>query len=193
MKAYQSNPQLNADRARQRGTDENVPQALAGYRPQIVASLGAGLQAVRNLLPDNTVQSATLASVDDRRHGDPGPVQRLQDRQQRSRRGISGAVRARGACATSGRACCWTRVTAYMNVIANQALVEAQRANVQVLREIQATTKQASRRRRRHADGHGAGRGAVEPGIGRSQRRGSRACASARRSTPRSLANRRRS
>ena len=59
-KAYQSNPQLNAERARQRATDENVPQALAGYRPQIVASLSGGLQAVRNLLPDNTVQSATL-------------------------------------------------------------------------------------------------------------------------------------
>src|SRR5260370_26751131 len=59
-KAYQTNPQLNAERARQRGTDENVPQALAGYRPQIVASLSGGLQAVRNLLPDNTVHSATL-------------------------------------------------------------------------------------------------------------------------------------
>jgi outer membrane protein len=43
VKAYQSNPQLNADRARQRGADENVPQALAGYRPQVVASLSAGL------------------------------------------------------------------------------------------------------------------------------------------------------
>src|SRR5882757_4466838 len=40
-KAYQTNPQLNAERARQRATDENVPQALAGYRPQIVASLSA--------------------------------------------------------------------------------------------------------------------------------------------------------
>src|SRR6185312_2424690 len=60
VKAYQTNPQLNAERARQRATDENVPQALAGYRPQIVASLSGGLQAVRNLLPDNTVQSATL-------------------------------------------------------------------------------------------------------------------------------------
>ena len=58
VKAYQSNPQLNAERARQRATDENVPQALAGYRPQIIASLSGGLQAVRNLLPDNTVQSA---------------------------------------------------------------------------------------------------------------------------------------
>src|SRR6266550_1384020 len=43
-KAYQSNPQLNAERAKQRATDENVPQALAGYRPQIIASLSAGLQ-----------------------------------------------------------------------------------------------------------------------------------------------------
>ncbi|MCC8959074.1 transporter, partial [Bradyrhizobium sp. Pear77] len=30
--AYQANPQINAERARQRGTDENLPQALAGYR-----------------------------------------------------------------------------------------------------------------------------------------------------------------
>jgi outer membrane protein len=43
VKAYQNNPQLNSERARQRATDENVPQALAGYRPQIVASLSSGL------------------------------------------------------------------------------------------------------------------------------------------------------
>ena len=60
VKAYQTNPQLNAERARQRATDENVPQALAGYRPQIIASLSAGLQQVRDLLPGNVVQSATL-------------------------------------------------------------------------------------------------------------------------------------
>src|SRR5262249_59227560 len=47
-------------RAGEGATDENVPQALAGYRPQIIASLSAGLQQVRNLLPDNTVQSASL-------------------------------------------------------------------------------------------------------------------------------------
>ena len=62
VRTYQGNPALNAERARLRGTDEGVPQALAGYRPQIVASLTAGLQAVRVLLPDNTVQTATLRS-----------------------------------------------------------------------------------------------------------------------------------
>ena len=56
-RAYQSSPQLNAERAKQRGTDENVPQALAGYRPQIIASLSAGLQAVRDLFPTNTIQT----------------------------------------------------------------------------------------------------------------------------------------
>src|SRR5262245_65159962 len=59
-RAYQTNPQLNAERARQRATDENVPQALAGYRPQIVASLSAGLQQVRDLLPDNSIQTASI-------------------------------------------------------------------------------------------------------------------------------------
>ena len=60
VKAYQTNPQLNAERARQRATDENVPQALAGYRPQIIAGLSVGLQAVRDQLPGNVIQGATL-------------------------------------------------------------------------------------------------------------------------------------
>ena len=30
VRTYQNNPQLNAERARQRGADEGVPQALAG-------------------------------------------------------------------------------------------------------------------------------------------------------------------
>ena len=34
VRAYQNNPQLNAQRASVRVTDENVPQALSGYRPQ---------------------------------------------------------------------------------------------------------------------------------------------------------------
>src|ERR1700743_655602 len=59
VKTYQNNPALNSERARQRGTDENIPQALSGYRPQLVGSLSAGLQAVRNILPDNTIQGTT--------------------------------------------------------------------------------------------------------------------------------------
>src|SRR3984957_15326076 len=140
VKAYQSNPALNADRARQRGTDENVPQALAGYRPQIVASLSAGLQAVRNLLPDNTVQGATLRPwtigvtvtqvlLKGFKSAKGGRVAEFQF--------LSG----REALRNTGQGVLLDATTVYMDVLANQALVEAQRTNVAVLREIQATTK----------------------------------------------------
>ncbi|WP_074831640.1 TolC family outer membrane protein [Bradyrhizobium lablabi] len=140
VKAYQSNPQLNADRARQRGTDENVPQALAGYRPQIVASLSAGLQAVRNLLPDNTVQSDTLR---------PWTIGVTVSQVLFNGFKTANSVRVaefqvqsgREALRNTGQGVLLDAVTAYMNVLANQALVEAQRTNVAVLREIQATTK----------------------------------------------------
>jgi outer membrane protein TolC len=35
VQAYQNNPSLNAQRASLRATDENVPQALSGYRPKL--------------------------------------------------------------------------------------------------------------------------------------------------------------
>src|SRR5690242_16065865 len=49
VRAYQGNPQLNAERAKLRGTDEGVPQALSGYRPQVTVGLSAGLISLRNL------------------------------------------------------------------------------------------------------------------------------------------------
>src|SRR6266403_5656461 len=139
-KAYQSNPQLNAERARQRATDENVPQALAGYRPQIVASLSVGLQAVRNLLPDNTIQSATLK---------PWTIGVTVTQTLFNGFKTANSVRVaelqvqsgREALRNVGQGVLLDAVTVYTNVLANQSLVEAQRSNVAVLREIQATTK----------------------------------------------------
>src|ERR1700674_1707254 len=139
-KAYQSNPSLNADRARQRGTDENVPQAMAGYRPQIVASLGVGLQAVRNLLPDNTVQGATLrpwtigVTVSQILYNGNKTANSVRVAEFQVKSG-------RESLRNVGQGVLLDAVTAYMNVLANQALVEAQRTNVAVLREIQGTTK----------------------------------------------------
>src|SRR6202048_1191885 len=45
-RAYQRNPQLNAQRAVVRQTDEGVPQALSGYRPTISATASAGKQYI---------------------------------------------------------------------------------------------------------------------------------------------------
>jgi outer membrane protein len=44
VRAYQNNPQLNAQRASVRSTDENVPQALSGYRPKVALTASAGTQ-----------------------------------------------------------------------------------------------------------------------------------------------------
>src|ERR1700761_4976762 len=44
VRAYQNNPQLNAQRASVRSTDENVPQALSGYRPKVAVTGSAGYQ-----------------------------------------------------------------------------------------------------------------------------------------------------
>src|SRR6201995_6098840 len=44
VRAYQTNPQLNAQRAQVRVTDENVPQALSGYRPKVAVTASAGYQ-----------------------------------------------------------------------------------------------------------------------------------------------------
>ena len=139
-KAYQSNPQLNAERARQRATDENVPQALAGYRPQIIASLSAGLQAVRNLLPDNTVQGATLK---------PWQIGVTVTQTLFNGFKTANSVRVaelqvqsgREALRNAGQGVLLDAVTAYTNVLANQSLVEAQRSNVEFLREIQRITQ----------------------------------------------------
>jgi outer membrane protein len=140
VRAYQSSPELNADRARQRGADENVPQALAGYRPQIIASLSAGLQAVRNTLPDNTIQGTTL-----RPWSIGVTVSQMLFNGFKTANSVRVAefqvLSGREALRNTGQGVLLDAVTAYMNVLANQALVESQRTNVAVLREIQATTK----------------------------------------------------
>ncbi|HWW34010.1 MAG TPA: TolC family protein, partial [Xanthobacteraceae bacterium] len=42
VQAYQNNPSLNAQRASLRATDENVPQALSGYRPKLSLTAAGG-------------------------------------------------------------------------------------------------------------------------------------------------------
>ena len=42
VQAYQNNPSLNAQRAALRATDENVPQALSGYRPKLSVTANGG-------------------------------------------------------------------------------------------------------------------------------------------------------
>ena len=140
VRTYQNNPVLNAERARLRGTDENVPQALAGYRPQIMGILSGGLQQVRVLLPDNTLQSATLRSwtigitVSQTLFNGFRTANLVR---QSEAQVLSG----REALRNIGQGVLLDAVTAYTNVLANQSLVEAQRINVTFLRETLGTTR----------------------------------------------------
>ena len=138
--AYQNNPQLNAERARQRATDENVPQALAGYRPQVTASVSAGLLAVRNLIPGNTVQSATLlpwavgVTVGQTIFNGFKTANTVRQAESQVRAG-------REALRNMEQQIFLDVVSAYTNVFAAQSLVEAQRVSVNFLRETLAATR----------------------------------------------------
>src|ERR1700760_4037542 len=64
VRAYQKNPQLNAQRASVRATDENVPQALSGYRPKVALTASGGYQYTDTLLtaggtPNTLVRTET--------------------------------------------------------------------------------------------------------------------------------------
>ena len=53
VQAYQNNPSLNAQRAALRATDENVPQALSGYRPKLSLTTADGYnhQSATSVIP----------------------------------------------------------------------------------------------------------------------------------------------
>jgi outer membrane protein len=140
VRAYQGNPQLNAERARQRATDEGVPQALSGYRPQLSLGLSAGLQGVRNLLPQGGgTQSANLqpwsagATISQTLYNGNKTANQVRQAEAQVQGG-------REQLRAVEQGVLLDAVTAYMSVLANQSLVEAQRTNVQFLRETLQTT-----------------------------------------------------
>ena len=142
VRVYQNNPQLSAQRAQLRAIDESVPQALSGYRPQVSAGASAGVNPVRTFFPDGTSQYANL-------HPWMAGVTLTQPLFNGFRTGNS--VRQAEMQVRSGReglrsveqTVLVAAVTAYMNVVADQTLVEAQRANVTFLRETLDSTQKA--------------------------------------------------
>jgi outer membrane protein len=142
VRVYQNNPQLNAQRAALRSTDENVPQALSGYRPQVSIGLLSGITGVTNGLPDGTSQSALLkpwmagATLTQ-------PLFNGFKTGNAVRQAESQVLSGREALRTVEQSVFVAAVAAYMSVVADQALVEAQRANVTFLRETMGATKKS--------------------------------------------------
>src|SRR5215218_11003764 len=53
--AYMSNPTLNAQRAAARAFDENVPQALSGYRPTLSAYADVSAETTTSRIAQTTI------------------------------------------------------------------------------------------------------------------------------------------
>ena len=60
--AYLNNPQLNAQRALVRATDEGVPQALSGYRPRVSATANLSAQTNNVVTRNAPINSARVAA-----------------------------------------------------------------------------------------------------------------------------------
>lgn len=138
ISAYNHNPTLEAERARLRAIDEEVARAKAGRRPDISATGDLG---VRNQQAD-PAQGATESSRLDGTHYPRGYAFTLTQPLFRGLR-TRNAIREAEASVSAGRESLRSveqqvlldAVTAYMDVVRDQAIVRLQENNVKVLTE----------------------------------------------------------
>ena len=142
IKAYETNPQLNSQRAVVRQTDEGVPQALSGYRPTVTVT-GTGGQdylseVARTTAPNGAAiypranfgfgatslgATATETVFNGFRTGN------------RVRQAESNTSAARETLRVAEQTILLNAATAYMDLLRDAALLELQRRNVEVLQE----------------------------------------------------------
>lgn len=131
---YRSNPQLNAERAALRATDEFVPQALSDYRPKVNATADIGVDAVdergargerrtQTLAPRGAALSASQTLFNGFQTGN------------RVRAAESRVLAGRESLRLMEQTVLLDIVTAYMDVLRDGAVYELQTRNVDVLRE----------------------------------------------------------
>ena len=136
--AYQSNPQLNVQRAIVRETDEQVPQALSGYRPHLSATAAAGMLtgSETEYFPGSPpiVITGTLPTAS----AGLTAVQTLYNGFQtanRTRAAESQVSAARATLRNTEQTVLLNALTAYMNLLRDYAILELQQRNVTVLQQ----------------------------------------------------------
>jgi outer membrane protein len=142
VRAYQINPQLNAQRAAVRSTDENVPQALSGYRPKVAITASAGYQYTDTLLTSGGDANHLVKTEN---HGTNAPrsvgatvTQTLYNGQQtanRTRAAESQVSGAREGLRVLEQGVLLQAATIYMDYLRDAAIVEVQRSNTRVLEQ----------------------------------------------------------
>jgi outer membrane protein len=140
VRAYQGNPQLNAQRANVRVTDENVPQALSGYRPKVAITASAGYQYTD---VNSTFGGSPTEIVRSEVHGTDPPravggtiTQTLYNGNQtanKTRAAESQVSGAREALRVLEQTVLLSAATIYMDYLRDAAIVEVQKSNVRVL------------------------------------------------------------
>ena len=143
-RAYQTNPQLTAQRAFVRATDENVPQALSGYRPRVAITANGGVQYTDFVSGTGSGPGVGL-------HGKQYPRSVGMTISQTVFNGYQTANRTRGAEAQVSAAREGLRVleqnvlfaaaTVYMDFLRDSAVLEVQRSNVRVLEQTLGQTR----------------------------------------------------
>jgi outer membrane protein len=142
VRAYQNNPQLNAQRASVRATDENVPQALSGYRPKVALTASAGIQYTDETLTSGGTPTTLVRTP---LHGENAPnsvgltaTQTLYNGNQtanRTRAAESQVSGAREGLRVLEQSVLLSAATIYMDYLRDAAIVEVQKSNVRVLEQ----------------------------------------------------------
>jgi outer membrane protein len=143
---YMNNPQINAQRASVRATDEGVPQALAGYRPKISATASIGIQSLKTTVREigsttapNAPPSFFKQSSANVPRGYGATIsQTLYNgflTSNRTRMAESQILAAREVLRNTEQTVLLDAVIVYMNLLRDTAILELQRNNVQVLEE----------------------------------------------------------
>ena len=153
--AYQNNPTLNAERARLRATDEEIARAKAGFRPDITATSDLGVRnlqsvpkAISPLTPRGPGAQQNPLTQREGTHHPKGYAVTLTQPVFQGLRNIN-AVREAEATIRAGRESLRAveqdtlldAVTAYMDVVRDQAIVKLRENNVKVLTEQLTATK----------------------------------------------------
>lgn len=138
IQAYQNNPSLNSQRAAVRATDENVPQALSGYRPRVSVTASAGEQSSSVVTKSNPATYNTTSVINSPASVGATITQTIFNGFQtanRTRQAEAQVLSARATLYATTQTVLLNAVTAYMNVLRDGAILDLQKRNVEVLQE----------------------------------------------------------
>ena len=141
VQAYQNNPSLNAQRAALRVIDENVPQALSGYRPKLSLTGNGGYNytnATQEFVIGGGLTETHFAQTFYSRTFGATASQTIFNGFQtanKTRQAESQVDAARETLRVTEQQVLLDASTAYMNLLRDAAILELNQSNVQVLTE----------------------------------------------------------